>query len=131
MVFINYNLQPAIGQRFSLNVPHRFVVHNYKRFTFCDHCGSLLYGLIKQGLQCQGESFNDCPHKFVDVNVQKILFEFYSKSACNMNVHKRCQKNVANNCGINTKEMAEILNAIGVNTKINQRKKKVGIGTND
>ena len=46
-----------------------------------------------------------------------------------MNVHKRCQKNVANNCGINTKEMAEILNAIGVNTKINQRKKKVGIGT--
>lgn len=45
--------------------------------------------------------------------------------ACNMNVHKRCQKNVANNCGINTKEMAEILNAIGVNTKINQRKKKV------
>ena len=42
-----------------------------------------------------------------------------------MNVHKRCQKNVANNCGINTKEMAEILNAIGVNTKINQRKKKV------
>ena len=88
----------CVGQRFSLNVPHRFVVHNYKRFTFCDHCGSLLYGLIKQGLQCQ---------------------------ACNMNVHKRCQKNVANNCGINTKEMADILNAIGVNTKINQRKKKV------
>ena len=45
--------------------------------------------------------------------------------ACNMNVHKRCQKNIANNCGINTKEMAEILNSIGVNTKINQRKKKV------
>lgn len=31
-----------------------------------------------------------------------------------MNVHKRCQKNVANNCGINTKEMAEILNEIGI-----------------
>jgi len=62
--------EPAVGQRFSLNVPHRFVAHNYKLFTFCDHCGSLLYGLIKQGLQCQ---------------------------ACNMNVHKRCQKNVANN----------------------------------
>ncbi|KAK9891038.1 hypothetical protein WA026_013368 [Henosepilachna vigintioctopunctata] len=74
---------------FNVNVPHRFVVHNYKRFTFCDHCGSLLYGLIKQGLQCQ---------------------------VCSLNVHKRCQKNVANTCGINTKQMAEILTQIGVPT---------------
>ncbi|KAL1513899.1 hypothetical protein ABEB36_003238 [Hypothenemus hampei] len=72
---------------FNVNIPHRFVVHNYKRFTFCDHCGSLLYGLIRQGLQCE---------------------------VCSLNVHKRCQKNVANNCGINTKQMAEILSAIGV-----------------
>ncbi|XP_050295085.1 protein kinase C [Anthonomus grandis grandis] len=71
---------------FNVNIPHRFVVHNYKRFTFCDHCGSLLYGLFRQGLQCE---------------------------VCSLNVHKRCQKNVANNCGINTKQMAEILSAIG------------------
>lgn len=75
------------SQRFSVNIPHRFTPHNYKRFTFCDHCGSLLYGLFKQGLQCD---------------------------VCNLNVHKRCQKNVANNCGINVKEMAEILNEIGI-----------------
>ncbi|XP_073841837.1 protein kinase C isoform X1 [Musca autumnalis] len=82
------NLEPGpAGQRFNVNVPHLFVVHNYKRFTFCDHCGSLLYGLIKQGLQCQ---------------------------VCNMNVHKRCQKNVANTCGINTKQMAEILSSLGI-----------------
>ena len=31
-----------------------------------------------------------------------------------MNVHKRCQKNVANNCGINTKAMAEVLSTIGI-----------------
>lgn len=76
----------AQSTRFNVNIPHRFVVHNYKRFTFCDHCGSLLYGLFRQGLQCE---------------------------VCNLNVHKRCQKNVANNCGINTKQMAEILSAIG------------------
>ncbi|XP_075222749.1 protein kinase C [Lycorma delicatula] len=79
--------QVSQAQRFSVNVPHRFVMHNYKRFTFCDHCGSLLYGLIRQGLQCE---------------------------VCNMNVHKRCQKNVANNCGINTKQMAEILSTMGI-----------------
>lgn len=33
---------------------------------------------------------------------------------CNMNVHKRCQKNVANNCGINTRQMAEVLDQIGI-----------------
>jgi novel protein kinase C epsilon type len=31
-----------------------------------------------------------------------------------MNVHKRCQKNVANNCGINMKAMAEVLSTIGI-----------------
>lgn len=61
------------------------------------------------------------PVPYIDAN----YFVMDLNLACNMNVHKRCQKNVANNCGINTKEMAEILNAIGVNTKINQRKKKV------
>ncbi|XP_050671266.1 protein kinase C isoform X2 [Leptidea sinapis] len=84
----------AGGQRFSVNLPHRFTVHSYKRFTFCDHCGSLLYGLIKQGLQCE---------------------------ACSMNVHKRCQKNVANNCGINTKELSEMLSDLGITPDKNTR----------
>lgn len=35
-------------------------------------------------------------------------------TACNINVHKRCQKNVANNCGINTKAMAEILSTMNI-----------------
>lgn len=35
-------------------------------------------------------------------------------AVCSMNVHKRCQKNVANNCGINTKAMAEVLSTIGI-----------------
>jgi hypothetical protein len=43
-----------------------------------------------------------------------------------MNVHKRCQKNVANNCGINTKQMAEILSAMGISTyKLTPKRSKV------
>ncbi|XP_043254988.1 protein kinase C isoform X2 [Colletes gigas] len=82
-----YHFNITFSPRFSIDMPHRFAVHNYKTFTFCDHCGSLLYGLFKQGLQCE---------------------------ACNINVHKRCQKNVANNCGINTKAMAEILSTMNI-----------------
>ncbi|XP_033735164.1 calcium-independent protein kinase C-like [Pecten maximus] len=89
------------GTRFNINIPHRFSVHNYKRPTFCDHCGSLLYGLFRQGLQCE---------------------------ACKLNVHKRCQKNVANNCGINTRDMAQILQEMGITCdKLSQKPKKAPI----
>jgi len=46
-------------------------------------------------------------------------------SVCGMNVHKRCQKNVANNCGINTKDMAAVLNQLGISgDKLNASKRK-------
>ncbi|ETN77341.1 phorbol esters/diacylglycerol binding domain protein [Necator americanus] len=84
--------------RFNINMPHRFSVHSYKRPTFCDHCGSMLYGLINQGLQC---------------------------SVCKLNVHKRCQRNVANNCGINAKQMAAELAQLGLTgDKMSVRSKK-------
>lgn len=86
----------AGGHRFLINVPHRFQVHNYKLFTFCDHCGSMLYGLMRQGLQCE---------------------------VCKKNVHRRCQKNVANNCGINTNRMAQVLKELGMTgDKLNSKK---------
>ncbi|XP_023368769.1 protein kinase C delta type isoform X1 [Otolemur garnettii] len=72
-------------ERFKIDMPHRFKVHNYMSPTFCDHCGSLLWGLVKQGQKCED---------------------------CGMNVHHKCQEKVANLCGINQKLLAEALNQV-------------------
>ena len=54
-----------------------------------------------------------------------FLFTSYSVSACKLNVHKRCEKNVANNCGINPKQMAQLLSQMGISTdKLTPRRPK-------
>ncbi|XP_075679736.1 calcium-dependent protein kinase C-like [Dermatophagoides pteronyssinus] len=56
---------------------HKFQLHTYSTPTFCDHCGSMLYGVYKQGFQCK---------------------------SCLMNFHKRCRPNVPNLCGCDAVE---------------------------
>ena len=35
--------------------PHTLAVHSYKVPTFCDFCGEMLFGLVRQGLKCEGK----------------------------------------------------------------------------
>ncbi|XP_016316237.1 protein kinase C eta type-like [Sinocyclocheilus anshuiensis] len=79
--------EQTTNQGFSINVPHKFNIHNYKVPAFCDHCGSLLWGIVRQGLHCK---------------------------ICKMNVHIRCKGNVAPNCGVNNVELANKLAEMGL-----------------
>ncbi len=36
--------------------PHVLYVHSYKSPHFCDFCGEMLFGLVRQGLKCEGET---------------------------------------------------------------------------
>ncbi|KAJ7990774.1 hypothetical protein DPEC_G00290400 [Dallia pectoralis] len=80
-------IEPTTNHGFSINVPHKFNIHNFKSPTFCDHCGSLLWGLLRQGLHCK---------------------------ICKMNVHIRCKANVAPSCGVNSAELANKLAEMGL-----------------
>jgi len=71
-----------LRERFKIDMPHRFKVHNYMSPTFCDHCGTMLYGLFRQGMKCE---------------------------VCNVNVHHKCKKKVPNLCGVNQRLLAEAM----------------------
>ncbi|VDD94774.1 unnamed protein product [Enterobius vermicularis] len=71
-----------LKERFKIDIPHRFKTYNFKSLTFCDHCGSMLYGLFKQGLKCE---------------------------ACGVACHHRCQRHMPNLCGVNQRELSQAL----------------------
>ncbi|XP_013882259.1 protein kinase D4 [Austrofundulus limnaeus] len=51
--------------------PHSLVVQSYRTPTFCHHCGEMLWGLVRQGLKCEG---------------------------CGLDFHKRCAFLLPDNC---------------------------------
>ncbi|CAH8668575.1 unnamed protein product [Schistosoma margrebowiei] len=58
-------------------VGHNFQVHSYRSPHFCDYCGEVLFGLVRQGLRCSG---------------------------CSQNFHKKCAYKIPNTCtGISTR----------------------------
>lgn len=44
--------------------PHTLYVHSYKAPAFCDDCGEMLWGLVRQGLKCEGTTtvVHTCRH---------------------------------------------------------------------
>uniref|UniRef100_A0A4W5RNP0 protein kinase C n=1 Tax=Hucho hucho TaxID=62062 RepID=A0A4W5RNP0_9TELE len=51
--------------------PHTLAVQSYRTPTFCHHCGEMLWGLVRQGLKCEG---------------------------CGLDFHKRCALQLPSDC---------------------------------
>lgn len=74
-----------MSERFNVDVPHRFLVNTFLSPTFCEHCGTMLFGLLRQGVKCQ---------------------------ECGVSCHKKCQQFMPNLCGVNQKILSELLDTI-------------------
>ncbi|XP_078462428.1 serine/threonine-protein kinase D3-like isoform X1 [Lampetra fluviatilis] len=62
--------------------PHALFVHSYKSPAFCDYCGEMLWGLVRQGLKCEG---------------------------CGLDYHKRCAFRIPNNCsGVRKRRLSTV-----------------------
>uniref|UniRef100_H2ZEW0 Uncharacterized protein n=1 Tax=Ciona savignyi TaxID=51511 RepID=H2ZEW0_CIOSA len=67
--------------------PHTLSVHSYRSPAFCDYCGEMLWGIVRQGLRCDG---------------------------CGQNYHKRCAYKIPNDCTLVRKRKASV--SASVNT---------------
>lgn len=66
-VFTLYNAgQVMPDEEISTVRPHMVSVHSYKTPTFCDFCGEMLFGLVKQGVKCEGTLLLLFYYKFTD-----------------------------------------------------------------
>ncbi|XP_039261641.1 uncharacterized protein LOC144428184 [Styela clava] len=107
---------------------HNFQWYNYKRPTFCDHCGGLLVGATKQGKRCRRcdldihekcEEILEKPcielvtghHNFREKTFTQLTYCDFCKnllvgfirqgmkcSECGANVHEKCQEKVEAFC---------------------------------
>ena len=59
-----------------------FCLYSFSSLTFCELCGQVIWGVFRQGMQCQ---------------------------VCGVTCHRRCKSDMPNLCGVNQKLLAEAL----------------------
>uniref|UniRef100_A0A673ASU3 Protein kinase C n=1 Tax=Sphaeramia orbicularis TaxID=375764 RepID=A0A673ASU3_9TELE len=93
---------------------HQFTARFFKQPTFCSHCTDFIWGIGKQGFQCQVCSFVDLKsrHKFKIHTYSSptfcdhcgsllygLIHQGMKCASCDMNVHRRCETSVPSLCG--------------------------------
>ena len=55
-----------LRERFKIDMPHRFKVHNFLGPSFCDMCGQMMHGIFRQGVKCQGLCGIACAYMHIE-----------------------------------------------------------------
>lgn len=56
LILTNSFFRLCLSGRQDSRTTHKFKPYTYSSPTFCDHCGSLLYGVLHQGMKCEGKT---------------------------------------------------------------------------
>ena len=89
------------------NRPHLLYLQSYRAPHFCDYCGSMLFGLVKQGLKCEGAARFCTSRNSICTRAPNghylsscvFLSAFMCPfSGCGQNFHKRCAYKLPSNC---------------------------------
>jgi len=88
--------------------PHSLAVQSYRTPTFCHHCGEMLWGLVRQGLKCDGKAalrflkvMHECYKSMFHKSQQclfALLFLLFLSAGCGLDFHKRCALQLPNDC---------------------------------
>lgn len=70
--FVAYSTAAATFEDFQIR-PHALNVHSYRAPAFCDHCGEMLFGLVRQGLKCDGGDWFCIHHTCVHSTIAKFI----------------------------------------------------------
>ncbi|KAF3853776.1 hypothetical protein F7725_014464 [Dissostichus mawsoni] len=125
--------QGAVRRRVHQVNGHKFMATYLRQPTYCSHCRDFIWGVLgKQGYQCQVCTcvvHKRC-HELIITKCagMKKQEDTPEEVLCKMNVHRRCESNVAPNCGVDARGIAKVLADLGVtpdkisNTALRRRK---------
>ena len=70
---------------------HNFKVQNFKGLHWCDYCGNFMWGIVAQGVRCDGKQEPRLSSSFIFLKSSTFL-------DCGFTAHKKCSEKIPADC---------------------------------